>query len=163
MNNVIDATHVVKKLKKIRYIIDESFGSTNNEFNTSWIEIQAYNSVHNNVAEGKKVVANFHPMMDVTGQSDLSTITNGQISQREWVSCNISLTKQLPAKVIIDLEKPISDLTTLYFYHGWWTERSYKNRVYVAETLMHPICIYDYEVQGPVYESVGKPLIIKLQ
>ena len=117
MNNVIDATHVVKKLKKIRYIIDESFGSTNNEFNTSWIEIQAYNSVHNNVAEGKKVVANFHPMMDVTGQSDLSTITNGQISQREWVSCNISLAKQLPAKVIIDLEKPISDLTTLYFYH----------------------------------------------
>lgn len=162
-SNVIDATKVAHKIKKIRYIIDESYGSTNNEFNTSWVEIQAYNSVHTNVAYGKKVSANFHPMMDVTGQSDLSTIVNGQISQREWVSCNISLMKQLPAKIVIDLEKSQTDITTLYLYHGWWTERSYKNKVYIAESLMHPICIYDYEIHGLVYESVGKPLIIKLK
>lgn len=163
MDNVIDARHIASKIKEIRYIIDESYGSSNNEFNTSWVEIQAYNSVHTNVAFDKKVIANFRPMMDVTGQSDLSVITNGQISQREWVSCNITLIKKLPAKIIIDLEQPISDITMLYLYHGWWTERSYKNKVYVAENIMEPICIYDYQKDGPVYESIGKPLIIKLR
>ena len=164
-SNVIDASQLLRNscIKGIRYIIDESFGSTNNEFNTSWIEVEVYDELHENIALHKAVTANFKPMMDVTGQSDLSTITNGQVTQREWVSCNISLEKYLPAKIIIDLGKEYTNISKIYLYHGWWTERSYKNRVYVAQKLTKPICVYDYKIHGPVYESVGKPLIIKLR
>lgn len=162
--NIIDASYIQHKLDCVRYIIDESFGSTNNEFNTSWIEIEVNDINNRNVALNKTVSANFKPMLDVTGQSDLSSITNGQITQREWVSCNISLLKRLPAKIVIDLKEiPTNKLKEICLYHGWWTERAYKNRIYLAKDLNEPICVYDYYKHGPIYESIGKPLIIKLQ
>ena len=160
--NILDVSSIVKS-HKVRYIIDESFGSTNNDFNTSWVEVQCFDVYNRNIALGKKVTANFYPMLDVTGQSPLSIITNGNITQREWVSCNIAILKHLPAKIIIDLGEKYSDVEKIVFYHGWWTERSYKNRIYIADNLHKPILLYDYHKDGPVYESLNKPLILKLK
>lgn len=148
-------------MRKIRYIIDESFGSTNDAFNTSWIEIQALNKDGKNVAVGATVKSNFIPLSDVTGQAGLDIITNNKITQGEYVSVNVAVAKELPVKVIIDLGRQI-EVSQLRLYHGWWTRRAYKNRIYVANNLNYPELVYDYQSNGLVFESRNEPMTINL-
>lgn len=149
-------------MQKIRYIIDESFGSTNDKYNTSWIEIQAIGEDGQNMATGKTVKANFVPNRDVSGQAGLETITNNIITQEEYVSVNVAVLPELPATVVIDLGKEY-EISQLRLYHGWWTRRAYKNKVYVAKSLNQMIEVYDYfSTNTPTYESADSPLIINI-
>lgn len=149
-------------MQKIRYIIDESFGSTNDIYNTSWIEIQAIDANGINVAIGKTVKANFVPNRDVSGQAGLETLTNNLITQEEYVSVNVAVLPELPATVVVDLGKEY-EISQIRIYHGWWTKRAYKNKVFVAKSLNHLKMVYDYfSAKIPLYESTNKPLIINI-
>lgn len=160
MNTVIDATH--KKLPNtIRYIMDESYGSTNNPFVTSWVEIQAFNKHNLNVAIHKLVKANFKPSRDVTGQVGIESICDNRITLSEWISANLANHKSLPLKIIVDLGSQY-EITKLKLYHGWWTERAYKNNVYVSQDGKKWLPIYQYDIDGLVIEKPNHPLEIKL-
>lgn len=149
-------------MHKIRYIIDKSYGSTNDLYNTSWIEIQALDADGVNIAEGKTVKANFVPNRDVSGQAGLETLTNDNINQEEYVSVNVAVLPDRDATVVIDLGKEY-EIAQLKLYHGWWTRRAYKNKVYVAKSLTSLEEVYNYfESDAPQYEAAGEPLIINL-
>lgn len=160
MNTYIDASHKCLP-QMIRYIMDESYGSTNNPFVTSWVEIQAFDKNNINVAIHKRVKSNFEPSLDVTGQTGIKSITDNRITLSEWVSANIVNQKYLPLKIIIDLGH-LYEIHKLKLYHGWWTERAYKNNVYVSQDGLNWIPVFQYKIDGLIIEKASKPLEILL-
>lgn len=157
--NIINKKGILQQ--NVRYIMEESYGSTNNDFVTSWVELQAFDSNDNNVALNKPIQSNFCPCLDVTGQTMIDTILNGNITLKEWVSVNISLMQQKPVKIIIDLMNLYS-LEKIHIYHGWWTKRAYKNKLFVSDNGYDWTCIYSYLIDGLIFETKSQPFTIIL-
>lgn len=153
---------IVKKYSKpIRYIIEESFGSTIHENIASWVEFQAISN-NINVALKKPISYNFKPQLDISGQSSVDYINDGCISLESWVSVNITLQKYHPVKILIDLGEPMT-IDKFIIYHGWWTKRAFKNRIHVSTDSHDWDCIYDYAVDGLLYEYEDNPFQLILE
>lgn len=148
-------------IKPIRYIIEESYGSTMHDNITSWVEFIALSN-NENVVLNKPISYNFEPQLDITGQSEVSYINNGTISLEEWVSINITLQKYKPVKILIDLEQEFK-LDKIIIYHGWWTPRAFKNRIHVSNDYKNWDCIYDYSKDGLFYEYENSPFKLILE
>lgn len=144
---------------KIRYIKDISYGSTNNNCVTSWVEIQVFDENNNLISlNNKSIITDFKPTLDVTGQCNTKILTNNNISLNEWVSVNLLLHKK-PVSLILDLNKSYN-VSKIKIYHGWWTRRAYKNIIYVSDDLVNWYPIYSYLDDGLFYEYKNQPLEI---
>lgn len=162
-NKMINLNQFIKKQynKPIRYIIEESFGSTIHDNIASWVEFQVI-SDDINIALHKPISYNFEPQLDITGQSEVKYINNGICSLEEWVSVNINLQKYKPVKIFIDLQKSYT-IDKLIIYHGWWTKRAFKNRIHVSNDAKNWDCIYDYKSDGLFYELENNPFQLILE
>lgn len=160
---MINLNRFIKKEynENIRYIIEESFGSTIHDNIASWVEFQVFSN-NENIALDKPISYNFVPQRDITGQSDVSYINNGVCSLEEWVSVNISLQKYNPVKILIDLEQEVK-VDKIIIHHGWWTKRAFKNRIHVSVDAKNWYCIYDYKTDGLFYEFENNPFQLILE
>lgn len=138
-------------MKKIRFIREWSDGNNLYKNISHWVEIQVFvNGI--NIAKNKKIEASFIPNQDVSGQSNLDIILDGNISLQKYVSACLDIQRNRPIFILIDLLN-IYDVDAITLWHGWWDHRFYYTKLEVSEDGVNWETIYNWEIDGVYLET----------